>query len=648
MAGHLQGLRDKYADLRDRWQAWKRRLVGESEKDDPLAGVLGTGWAGMGYQRTVGKFFYSIGLLVPQALFGLMLLPLLQYTQFRFPEITGFRFATVGLFGWFYGILDLNLKAAVDRFVPEYLVSNPRKAMQYVSFFVKYQMWSGLAQILVVAVVVQRHVIPNTEFAYLGWYLLFISTHQYPATLGLFSSLLGSFQRFNKGHLVGVYRASFVEPITQLAGGVLGLLWGQSNPAVGELFGMTIGWAIGGYVDDFFTFALGTYWLSKVLDEYDIQIREIYVMKVPREVWWSALNYSLRLMPATVFSTVMGFAGFMITVESLPGYLTYVGLKGGAEGLAKIVSWADDILGDSQPALSESYNNGKHDLCRFYLASGLKYWSFFFFILGTFNVFALPIILEIAFQGGFLPRTWALMGVMVPIFIYVKVLDPFRGVVDKMVTVSNHPEINALTGIIGTVMNLFFTWYFFVVLDVGWIGLIVVGLPGDVVGIVVRYAFVHYKILNLGGSFWRDVAWQVFAAPALAGAAFVAYMLLLLRGLWPIVSVGLTGTGLLFAAVPVLLLLMAGVVFVYMPLYSYFGGWDKNTLRDFRKCIPLTGPSLPITYPMWRLVEKFHARSPFKEKAHMKVGDAAFEELVALGRYRVQMMERYQRGAAGD
>ncbi|MHA1732575.1 MAG: hypothetical protein ACTSU5_11580, partial [Promethearchaeota archaeon] len=325
---------------------------------------------------------------------------------------------------------------------------------------------------------------------------------------------------------------------------------------------------------------------------------------------------------------------FLITVEAVPGYLTYVGLTGAAGDLSKIVSWADDILGDSQPALSESYNNGKRNLCKFYLASGLKYWSFFFMILGMFNIFALPVILNIAFEGGFLPRTWALIAVMVPFYIYIKILDPFKGVVDKMIMVSNHPEINTIIGIVGTVVNLFFTWYFLVVLQMGWMGLIVKGLPMDIIALVAKYVFVHKRILRLDLGWWKDIGWQVFVAPLLAGTVLVLYMLAVLYGLWPIVSAGLYSMQLIFAAIPVLALLFLGIIFIYMPLYSYLGGWDENTLRDFRRCIPLTGPSLFITYPMLKIVNKFYAKSPFKKLAHMNIGDEGFKELLELGQMR--------------
>lgn len=633
----MERLKKKYVQARARYRDWKQRLVYKTAEEDPLAKELGTGWKGLGYHRTIGGFWYYVWMLIPEGLFGLALVPLLQYTEFRFPEVSGFTFASVGIFAAMYAILDLDLKAAIDRFVPANIVKNPLRAMQYVSFFVKYQMWSGLFQIASVAILVQFLIVPHTEFAYLAFYLLFESVKQYPATLGLFSGLLGSFQRFNKKTNITILRASFIEPLTKIGGGLLGLYWGMNDPAIGELLGLTLGWAIGGYVDDFFTFTAGTYLLSKVLDEYGIRIRDIYIMKVPREVWGSALGYSARLLPKTIFNSILGLTGFLITVENLPGYLTLVGLTKKAEDLAGfMVKFSDDVLQDSQPVLSESYNNGKMNLTRYYIASGMKYWSFFFLLFGSFLIIALPVILTIAFEGGFLPRTWSLVAIMAPFYVYTRVLDPFKQVGEKMINVSNHPEINAVVDIASTLMNLFFTWYFLVVLDMGWLGLILRGFPAQVMVVIVRLIFTHVKILPLPGSWWKDVAWQVFAAPFLAGTVLIGFMLLIFYGLWPAVSANLEGGMLLVAAAPILILVLIGGLFIYMPIYAWLGGWDENTLRDFKKSLPLSGPTIVLTYPLYKISTKFHAKSPFKRLSHMKVGDVALGELLELGRERAK------------
>lgn len=626
----------RYNRVKQKYQDWKKEIVFKTKEDDPLSDKLGKDWSELGYHRTIASFFYYMWMLLPEALFSIALIPLLQYTQYRFPETAGFTFASVGVFAAMYSILDINLKDAIDRFVPEYVIKNPRRAMEYVSFFVKYQMYSGLMQIAIVGLLVPAYLV-DTQFAYVAFYMMFESVKQYPATLGLFNGLLGSFQRFNKKTNITILRASFIEPVTKIIGGVIGLAWGLNNPRFGELFGLALGWAIGGYVDDFFTFTAGTYMLSKVLDEYGIKIREIYMMKIPSTVWKSAIGYSARLWPLTIFNSIAGLSGFVIVADFMPGYLTLKGLTKTSEDLATFVSgFSDDILGSSQPAFSEAYNNDKMYLTKYYIASGLKYWTFMFMLLGSINILGLPVILSIAFEGGFLPETWGLISVMVPLYIYIKLLDPFKDVANKMIAVSNHPEINSITGIVITCVNWFSTWYFLAILQMGWIGLILMIVPGKVVEFIIKWIFMYKKIIKLDKEWWKDVAWQLFVAPLLSGSIFILFLVFMLDFLWPIITAGLTGTALLLIGAPIILLVLVGGLFLYMPLYSYLGGWDKNTLRDFKKCIPLTGPSLVVTWPLMKIADKFHEKSPFKTKSHLDIGDKAFEELLELGEIRAK------------
>ena len=159
-----------------KYRNWKQRIIDECSDEDPeIEKIMGQSWDRMGYHRPIAGYLYTFGLLIPQAIFGVLMLPLLQFTRLRFVEISSFEVAAGALFGALYSILDLELKPMVDRFVPQYIVSDPRTAMQYVTFFVKYQMWSGLAQILFVAIFMFGYIIPYTSFSYLTWFILFIN-----------------------------------------------------------------------------------------------------------------------------------------------------------------------------------------------------------------------------------------------------------------------------------------------------------------------------------------------------------------------------------------------------------------------------------------------------------------------------------------
>ncbi len=136
-----------------KYRAWSEKVVGLT-KDPNEEQIYGEGWERLGYQRPLGKFLYSFGLLLPQIVLALAVAPLLKYTQYRFPEIGSFDAAAGGLFGGLYSILDLDTQPVMDRFLPQYAISDPRKAMQYVTFFIKNHMQTGLFQIAFVAIYV--------------------------------------------------------------------------------------------------------------------------------------------------------------------------------------------------------------------------------------------------------------------------------------------------------------------------------------------------------------------------------------------------------------------------------------------------------------------------------------------------------------
>jgi hypothetical protein len=310
-----------------------------------------------------------------------------------------------------------------------------------------------------------------------------------------------------------------------------------------------------------------------------------------------------------------------------------------ATQLGKFAGWSNGVINQSTQVFSESYNNGKYHLTRYYIASGLKYWSFFWFFLGPLNIFLMPIILQVVVQGGILNSQWLGVAPMVPIYVLINIWTPFGttngGFLYTIITISNRPRVSMWMGIVSTIMNLFFTWYFLAVLQLGWLGMLLSSAPSSFLSFIVYLLYVHYKILPLPKSFWKDIGWQVFVAPVIAGAFFTIFGQITLNIIWPIVSAGVYGYAIIGSAAATIAILVGGLLFIYIPLYSWFGGWDEHTMRDQRKSVPLTGFSLFITLPMYRLFDFFYRKSPFKQRAKMQIGDLAFAELIDLGRERM-------------
>ena len=52
----------------------------------------------------------------------------------------------------------------------------------------------------------------------------------------------------------------------------------------------------------------------------------------------------------------------------------------------------------------------------------------------------------------------------------------------------------------------------------------------------------------------------------------------------------------------------------FFPIDTLAGGWDDDSMREFRKAAIMSGPSKPLVYPMYKIIE-FAARiSPLHNK----------------------------------
>jgi hypothetical protein len=96
-----------------------------------------------------------------------------------FPEIVGYQTIAVGLFAFIYTIFNLGANFGLNRFIAEYRVKNVKRMLQYVSFTMWYQSFTGLIQITILSWFTFQ-VVVNSEFAYVTWILLLGLQKEYP------------------------------------------------------------------------------------------------------------------------------------------------------------------------------------------------------------------------------------------------------------------------------------------------------------------------------------------------------------------------------------------------------------------------------------------------------------------------------------
>ncbi len=626
-----------YGRLKNKWQTWKKEKIlqskGEPTEEEKL---LGQDWNELGAHRPLGGLFYEFGTYPGAIVIGILLLPLLSYTVYAFPEIESFEAIAGGLFAAVYSILDLESASSVDRFVPQYALSDPRKATRYASFFIKYQMWSGLSQVTFLSIIILT-MVRSSNLGYLTLFLLFINVKQYPGMLGVFDGLLASYQRLNKTALRGFLQVDIVQNITGPVCGVIGMFWGANNPQFGILFGLALGYAIGKYIDDFFGLSLGAYYYSKVLKEIyvDIRLRDVFFQKIGKDVWAPALKYSLKRMPSTIFGSVMGFFGWSITVNYVPGYATYSGLVKQSENIVNFSTKGYGIFGKSRAAMSEAYNNGKYHLTKFYIANAWKYGLLLFFALAGVISLGFSAVLPAIIQAGFMSKGWIGIGAIIPIYTLLKTWTWYDDIHGKMIEISDHVEVNTILGIIGTIVNIIFTFLMIVLWQWGWLGIILAGVPAQIMNMVVRGIFVYKKLLPLDKAFWKDIVWQVFVAPSLAMGGFMVVLLVGINVMYPsLLSLFPDTLMIIPLLITILFIFFVGLIIVYFPLYAFFGGMDEYGLEVFRKSVALTGPGMILAWPIYKLLRWGYKHSPFKRLGQMKMVPDVKRELLELAYLR--------------
>ena len=71
------------------------------------------------------------------------------------------------------------------------------------------------------------------------------------------------------------------------------------------------------------------------------------------------------------------------------------------------------------------------------------------------------------------------------------------------------------------------------------------------------------------------------------------------------------------------------------------GYWDERSLNTFRRAMALSGPSIWLIWPMYKIFDTFYRKSPFKKQSYVRMGDQADVELKELLEIRYKKFVSY-------
>lgn len=545
-------------------------------------------WERIGFQRSLGGFFYSIMIAVFSTIVGVFFLGWITALLYPYPEIQGYGKVAGGFFfALVYRIFDFGTAYGISRFVAEYRVKDPQKMLEYIQFFVWFQLMTGIVQVTVISFYVLWALV-DTQYAYLAWIFLIICQKQWPGMLGTFKSVLDGMQLYNKTNILTFISGDVFQNLTNVAFILLGRYWGQQNPAVGDLMGAVIGSAVGAYVDDFFAMWLSSHYLAKVTKQFGFTARDFWRWGFSKDVAKRCLWFGLQVSVVPIINSATGVYMMLLYLEGMPQYTTWIALRDVAGGITGIVNVGSFGL---TPIIAESYMNKKEDLAAFYITAAIRWNGFLMWMLTAVLISFLPMVLAVLLSLPELVYYAPAQAFLIPLLIHT-LFRPFVDFPNGILIGTERVTFYTFVRVFEEVLQVFFIWLFLygVRLQEVW------GIFGIVfilsfehffprlIKMVMCWVYIRAKLFPIRINWWQTLLGPIVCSTVVFGFGYSWYLFVFTP------LVGLIGI-LPTAAVTLAVGLVIIPFLFYLPLTGLLGLWDDFSMETFRRAVDLAGPS---------------------------------------------------------
>ncbi|MHA1899184.1 MAG: hypothetical protein ACTSU2_17460, partial [Promethearchaeota archaeon] len=553
------------------------------------------GFDKIGFVRPLGGFFYEFAYAIAVGLLVALTYSFILKTLYPFPDSKAY--ANVGniLFSFLFFVMNIPTEFSLSIFIAKYRVKNPYKMVEFIRFYIWYQMLTGVGLVTLTSIYV-LYILKTGNLVYTKWLLLIYISREYPAMTNVYNSALKGLQRFDFQTKIN-YAGQIISPATEFIFVLIGRFVLGRNPVFGEIMGIAIGFAIGTYVDDFFTMLISIHYMKKILKPLGFSIKDTLVPRVEKSVWKESLIFGLKLSPPGFVNTLLGFFSFFWWYDMVPAYATLLVLNDTADKIANIIRRGGGIY--LKGTMSESLNNGKKKLTEYYLLYALKFSIMTMFAIGVLLYSVLPIISEVMFISAGL-ETWLLTTAFITPNIIESTTEQLLNISSDVILGGNRAGWNSFMSIFNSGLSIFIDYVLLFVLkwpqNVSIIVLVwIVALkdfPNKLVTLLLNYTFIQLKMVKIH---YSKLVWQALVAPLPPSLTIYLFMKLWTRFVHPMMTAawGVYIGGGITALVAVLSLL-----WIFFPLYTFFGGWDDHGIDIFEKAVEISGPSKFLFRPI--------------------------------------------------
>ncbi|MHA1232437.1 MAG: lipopolysaccharide biosynthesis protein [Candidatus Helarchaeota archaeon] len=576
----------------------------EKEKVD-----LKNDWEVIGTHRQLGGFlftlFIGLFLVIPQLLISNFVMP--QIIQ-PYPQAAGWYYYAYNFFQIAWLLFDFGSSYALAKYFAQYRVKNPEKAIHYIQIFVWWQMFTGIAQITIFGFI-GSIIFPMTNLAHMSWIFVIYSFVQYP---GFFLVFMYTFQGLQRSDLHLITYVAW-EVIWLLVGQVifcyLGREIGAANPVIGEALGAGIGYAIARFFDYWATFFMSLILFKKLGYSPKTCFRVDFVKDELKEV----LKYGSKLAFGESFVQLGWFIQIIITSAFVANYSNELGWFNLVWNIGLIVQivtlYGQSLLG----AFSESSSHGKENLTKLYVYQAFRWGNYFayFLISVLFATGAKFIVGAAGYEYG-----GPAVKFLVPLLIF-HTAGVYSWLGDAVFEGTGHTGYAAIVWIIEqTIRAILMLVFVLIFKNMVWV--IIAYIPAVTIKDIIVWLIVYKKIVK-----YKVYPFKAFLTPALSAVVNYISLYFVSEFIWNIpMGDKIINTAILF---------MIGIflfIFFYAFMDGLFGGYDDNTLEEFRRAANLVTTPFIRIFPrlMVKCAELGCKLSPFHNKFKIDIYEIAMKE----------------------
>ncbi|MFX0101074.1 MAG: lipopolysaccharide biosynthesis protein [Candidatus Hodarchaeota archaeon] len=572
-------------------------------------------WEEPGFHRTLGSILFQYVPYVAISAFSIIYF-VIVLPSFIPAESVGQDQVFKYLLGFFFVLAELGIGDAIQRFLSEKRINQPKNTIQYLQFFIWFRMLTGLLVVTGISIWVFLF-LPNFELlTYSMWFFLSYSLLQYPGFWDVYIHALRGYQQFNKVNYINIAML-LVNILTGYGSIQLFKYLGSLSPVIGETMGSTFGFVVSMYANKIISFFISARFFKRIIKNIDPSwtLRKCFKVEFTSQISHECLSFGIQSMFSTFLDTGAKMLITYLAISWLPNYATVYGILFVTMNVAMLVSIDIPIT----PIVSEAFNNRKLDLTEYYLGHGLKYCGIFSSMFASTVLAVAPVFLV-------LTGPYQLAVLYLPYVAIGRYFWAFNKLLEDSTTGCNRPFYRFYYILIENISRVILMVIFILHFQMAWIGYLLAEIGSLAIKTFTGWLIFKIKIMKPYMSLMQTVILPLISS-------IIQYFVLtfLINVLFsPLASV----FGNFFTIIIFVIIGFLGTpLTVWWPIYTLLGGWDPVGLDILEEATEISGISKPVAQLFNKVVKKLARVSPLYNKFPIHFRSAQFE----LDQLRVMM-----------